>query len=107
MTIQRSFLLQPARHDSVQQQQPGQFISGAGIARDRRNRGANRRSSESVIPRHSSSNSRLPKVIAEEAKAIQGPNDVFGVTGLAIQAGSQLPTAGGCSSSLPGDWSSA
>lgn len=34
------------------------------------------------------------QVAAEEALAIAGPNDAFGVTGLAIQAGSQLPAAG-------------
>lgn len=101
----------------MQQQQPGEFISGASIARDRRNRGANRRSSDTVILRQSSSNSRLPKValihdsfscaiaaahvvcqavqvVAEDGSAVESTSDTLGVTGVAVQASSQLSTAG-------------
>ncbi|KAL3150569.1 hypothetical protein ABBQ32_000381 [Trebouxia sp. C0010 RCD-2024] len=81
------------RDGSMQQQQPGEFISGASIARDRRNRGANRRSSDAVIPRQSSSNSRLPKVVAEEILAVESTSDTLGVSGVAVQANSQLSTA--------------
>ena len=54
----------------MQQQQPGQFVSGASVARDRRQRGVNRRSSDAVIPRQSSTNSRLPKVSGIESPGL-------------------------------------
>lgn len=46
----------------MQQQQPGQFVSGAAVALDRRNRGANRRSTDTALGRLHSSNTHIVKV---------------------------------------------
>lgn len=90
-------------------------MSGAAVARDRRNRGANRRSTDTAIGRHQFTNSihvgtRLPNSMLhccwdhdrlnmqaaadDEAggAAVKAPTENLGVTGSAIQAA-------GCSSS--------
>lgn len=84
-------------------------MSGAAVARDRRNRGANRRSTDTAIGRHHSSNSirvgttplncmlhccwdhdRLNMQAAADddagGAAVQAPTESLGVTGSAIQA---------------------
>lgn len=54
--------MQP-KDGSLQEQQPSQFVSGANGARDRRNRGTNRRSTETALGKqHTSGVTRLPKV---------------------------------------------
>ena len=102
----------------TQQSQPGQYMSGAAVARERRNRGANRRSTDTAIGRHISSNtirvSEKPlnsmlhcywdhdtlnlQAAADDGAAggapVHAPTESLGVTGSAIQAAGCTSSAG-------------
>lgn len=102
----------------MQESQPGQYMSGAAVARDRRNRGANRRSTDTAIGRHHSSNSirvgarplysllhcyrdndkvNMQAAVDDDATgraAVQAPVESLGVTGSAIQASGCTSSAG-------------
>ncbi len=92
-------------------------MSGAAVARDRRNRGANRRSTDTAIGRHYSSNSirvgtrplnimlhcywdcdklNMQAAADDDAggAAVQAPTESLGVTGSAIQAAGCTSSAG-------------
>ena len=108
--------MQP-KEGGTQQSQPGQYMSGAAVARDRRNRGANRRSTDTAIGRHHSSNSirvgtrplnsmlhcywdcdklNMQAAADDDAggAAVQAPTESLGVTGSAIQAAGCTSGAG-------------
>ncbi|DBA79175.1 hypothetical protein WJX77_012098 [Trebouxia sp. C0004] len=85
------------KEGGMQQSQPGQYMSGAAMARDRRNRGANRRSTDTAIGRQHSSNSIRAAVDNDAAgtAAAQAPVESLGVTGLAIQTSGYTSAADG------------